>query len=247
LGRSAIQYALNLNQVSKVPLSQAYARAVAQFRALRSEHHIATTFAVLEAEELGATFVRGEIEHAFEKEKRAVATWEKEGELDEAELIARKRWKMIAERHVGETDWSKGVQYVKMWQAGNRVNYSPALTRQMDEENERVADEDEDDDDEDSGEPGPVPGAASEIMTTEEFDELVSNRVMGDFEAGEGYEEEQDGREEEDETAAEEEAEEEGDEEIAEAEEEAVAEAQDIGEDAGSDDPKVDTPGRQPR
>ncbi|KAJ7492377.1 mitochondrial ribosomal protein S25-domain-containing protein [Mycena latifolia] len=168
----AIQFALNLHQAHKVPLSQAYARAVAQFRALRSEHHIATTFAVMEAQELGATFVRGEIEHAFEKEKRAVATWEKLEELDEAQLTARKRWKMIAEGHVGETDWSRGVQYVKMWRAGIRVNYSPALTNPVEEE--------------------PIleqrrpqfysPPDDSEIMTTEEFEGLVNERVVGPLE-----------------------------------------------------------------
>ncbi|KAK7064016.1 37S ribosomal protein S25, mitochondrial [Favolaschia claudopus] len=130
----AIQFTLNLKQKHNVPLSQAYAQAVAQFRALRSEHHIATTFAVLEAEALGAVFVRGEIEHAFEKEKRALATWERLDDIDEGSLAARKRWKMIAEKHAGESQWSKGVQYVKMWQAGNRVNYSPAMTSLIDED-----------------------------------------------------------------------------------------------------------------
>ncbi|KAJ7109968.1 mitochondrial ribosomal protein S25, partial [Mycena epipterygia] len=127
LPEDAIEFALNLHQQHQVPLSQAYARAVAQFRALRSEHHIATTFAVMEAEELGAVFVRGEIEHAFDKEKRAIATWEKLAELDEGQLAARKRWKAIAERHQGMSNWSRGVEYVKMWRAGIRINYSPAL------------------------------------------------------------------------------------------------------------------------
>jgi small subunit ribosomal protein S23 len=126
---SAIQYALNLHQHHKAPLSQAYVRAVAQFRALRSEHHISTTFAVMEAEYLGATFVRGEIEHAFEKEKRALATWEKLADLNEGELAARKRWKVIAERHEGMLGWSKGQEYVRLWKAGIKPNYSPALTK----------------------------------------------------------------------------------------------------------------------
>ncbi|KAJ6504372.1 mitochondrial ribosomal protein S25-domain-containing protein [Mycena vulgaris] len=184
----AIQFTLNLHQKHKVPLSQAYARAVAQFRALRSEHHIATSFAVMEAEELGGTFVRGEIEHAFEKEKRAVATWEQLEELDEGQLIARKRWKMIAERHEGETHWSKGVEYVRMWRAGIRVNYSPAMTDPVEsddedaaeahdhelrmEERRRLAQDDS--------------GDQSEILTTEEFDGLTKEY----FEDGEEYEEE---------------------------------------------------------
>ncbi|KAF7337459.1 37S ribosomal protein S25, mitochondrial [Mycena sanguinolenta] len=130
----AVQFTVNLKETHNVPLSQAYAQAIAQFRALRSEHHIATTFAVLEAEALGATFVRGEIEHAFEKEKRALATWERLDDIDEGSLAARKRWKMISEKHVGQSQWSKGVQYVKMWQAGNRVNYSPVMTRPIGED-----------------------------------------------------------------------------------------------------------------
>ncbi|KAJ6621118.1 mitochondrial ribosomal protein S25-domain-containing protein [Mycena sp. CBHHK59/15] len=120
----AIQFALNLHQHHHVPLSQAYARAIAQFRSLRSEHHIATTFAVMEAEFLGGVFVR---------EKRALATWEKLTELDEGELIARKRWKVIAEKHEGMLGWSKGQEYVRLWKAGIKPDYSPALTKPVDE------------------------------------------------------------------------------------------------------------------
>ncbi|KAJ7103284.1 mitochondrial ribosomal protein S25-domain-containing protein [Mycena belliarum] len=186
----AIQFALNLHQVYQVPLSQAYARAVAQFRALRSEHHIATTFAVMEAEALGATFVRGEIEHAFEKEKRAVATWEKLEELDEGQLTARKRWKMIAERHVGETHWSQGAQYVKMWRAGVRVNYSPAMTNPVDE----------DDDTMEERRTSRSDRQVESIMTDEEFDGLVKERlgIADDFderETGEREGEEREGEE----------------------------------------------------
>lgn len=83
----------------------------------------------MEAEYLGATFVRGEIEHAFEKEKRALATWEKLADLNEGELAARKRWKVIAERHEGMLGWSKGQEYVRLWKAGIKPNYSPALTK----------------------------------------------------------------------------------------------------------------------
>ncbi|KAJ7786568.1 mitochondrial ribosomal protein S25-domain-containing protein [Mycena metata] len=147
----AIQFAVNLHQTHHIPLSQAYAQAIAQFRSLRSEHHISTTFAVMEAEELGAVFVHGEIEHAFEKEKRALSTWEKLADVDEGSLAARKRWKMIAERHVGQTDWSRGVQYVKMWQAGNRVDYSPALTKPIDYDDEMDMEEDEDYEEEENG------------------------------------------------------------------------------------------------
>ncbi|KAJ7070761.1 mitochondrial ribosomal protein S25-domain-containing protein [Mycena amicta] len=123
-----IHFTLNLHQTQNYSLSNAYAHAVAQFRALRSEHHISTTIAAMEAEELGGTFVGGEIEHAFEKEKRAVATWEKLEDMDESALTSRKRWKMIAERHAGESQWSRGAAYVRLWQSGNRVDYSPVMT-----------------------------------------------------------------------------------------------------------------------
>lgn len=125
---SAIQYALNLYQYHEIPLTQAYARAVAQFRSLRSEHHIATTFAVMESEQLGAVFVGTEIERGFEKERESLNTWQKQTELDEGELLARKRWKAIAEKHSGAVEWSKGQEYVRLWKEGVRPDYSPALT-----------------------------------------------------------------------------------------------------------------------
>lgn len=156
--------------------------AVAQFRALRSEHHIATTFAVMEAEELGGMFVRGEIEHAFEKEKRALATWETLEDIDEGSLTARKRWKMIAERHVGETDWSRGVQYVRMWQAGNRVDYSPAIMRPIGDEDALLNGEDEDVQAEDLEyeSESEDEGAGSGILTAKELDKLVENQFVGE-------------------------------------------------------------------
>jgi len=197
----AIQFTLNLKEHHGIPLSQAYARAIAQFRALRSEHHIATTFAVLEAEALGAVFVRGEIEHAFEKEKRALATWERLDDIDEGSLAARKRWKMIAERHAGESQWSKGVQYVKMWQAGNRVNYSPVMTSpigedgEFDEEEDSGSDEDESHDVDSRGlgsrdvdvEARSGEGEA-DILTMEELEALVEENLFG--EDSEEFEEE---------------------------------------------------------
>ncbi|KAF7307182.1 37S ribosomal protein S25, mitochondrial [Mycena indigotica] len=104
----AIQLTLNLHQVHNYSLSDAYAQSVAQFRALRSEHHIATTIAAMEAEQLGGVFGRGEIEHGFEKEKRAIATWERLDDVKEGTLASRKRWKMVADPHMGETQWSRG-------------------------------------------------------------------------------------------------------------------------------------------
>ncbi|KAJ3514399.1 hypothetical protein NLJ89_g2400 [Agrocybe chaxingu] len=124
----AIQFCLNLYQYHGMSLSDAYGRAVAQFRALRSEHHIMTSFAAQEAEELGSTFGESEVESIFEANKRSIATWERKEEMDEGIAAARKRWKAIVGRNHGPNQWTKGVEYVKLWQEGNKPNYMPALT-----------------------------------------------------------------------------------------------------------------------
>jgi small subunit ribosomal protein S23 len=107
-------------------LSRAYARSIRQFRSLRSEHHIATTIAALEATEHGAVFGPSEIEQGFEKEIRGIETWERREELDQGAIAARKRWRAIAERQKGE--WTKGQEYVRLWREGIRPTYAPALT-----------------------------------------------------------------------------------------------------------------------
>lgn len=109
-------------------LSEAYARSVAQFRALRAEHHIATTVAIKEAKELGSDFGPSEIERAHEMEIKSLATWERQAELDEGAIAARKRWKGIVERQPGANQWTKGVEYVRLWNEGIRPNYMPQLT-----------------------------------------------------------------------------------------------------------------------
>lgn len=126
---SAIRFTLNLYEHHKTPISEAYSTAVAQFRALRSEHHIATTFATIEAEQLGAIFSKGEIAHAFEKEKKNLATFERREELDEGAIAARKRWKAIVERQDGGQAWTKGAEYVRLWKEGVRPTYAPMLTQ----------------------------------------------------------------------------------------------------------------------
>ncbi|RDB29084.1 37S ribosomal protein S25, mitochondrial [Hypsizygus marmoreus] len=130
----AIRFTLNLHEHFDIPLSQAYTQAVAQFRALRSEHHIATTFAVMEAEYLGGVFSRGEIAHAFEKEKKGLVTFERREELDEGAIAARKRWKAILDQQPGSSTWSKGEAYVRLWKEGVRPNYAPVLTQPVVEE-----------------------------------------------------------------------------------------------------------------
>ncbi len=99
-----------------------------QFRALRSEHHVATTFAVMEAEALGSTFGPTEAQNAHEYFKKSISTWERQAELDEGAIAARKRWKAIIDKNHGQNQWSKGEEYVRLWQEGTRPNYMPALT-----------------------------------------------------------------------------------------------------------------------
>jgi len=124
----AILFALNLYRCHEVSLSEAYARSVAEFRALRAEHHIATTVAIKEAEELGSVFGPSEIEQAHEMEKKSIATWERQAELDEGAIAARKRWKAIVEKQPGANQWTKGVEYVRLWNEGIRPSYMPHLT-----------------------------------------------------------------------------------------------------------------------
>jgi small subunit ribosomal protein S23 len=122
---SAILFALNLYNYHSLSLSEAYATSVSQFRALRAEHHISTTVAVQEAETLGSVFGPSEIEQAHEMEKRSLASWERQAELDEGAIAARKRWKAIVDRQPGANQWTKGVEYVRLWKEGIRPNYMP--------------------------------------------------------------------------------------------------------------------------
>lgn len=127
MSSSAIAYAVNLYQFHAAPLSEAYARAVGQFRALRSEHHVATVFASMEAEALGGSFAVSEVDRGFQVEQRALKTWERAGNNDEGMFAARKRWKAIVQKRNGVDQWSKGEQYVRLWKEGVRPDYSPIL------------------------------------------------------------------------------------------------------------------------
>ncbi|KAF9527760.1 mitochondrial ribosomal protein S25-domain-containing protein [Crepidotus variabilis] len=124
----AVKFCLNLYQHHGLSLSDAYTTSVAQYRALRSEHHISTTFAVQEAQFLGSTFGPSEIETSLNLQKKALQTWSRKEELDEGAIAARKRWKAIVEKSHGRGQWSKGEEYVRLWQEGVRPNYMPALT-----------------------------------------------------------------------------------------------------------------------
>ncbi|KAI0080348.1 hypothetical protein K474DRAFT_1682731 [Panus rudis PR-1116 ss-1] len=122
----AIRYAINLHEYHDLPLTNAYAAAVAQFRSLRAEHRIASSVALLEAEAYGWEFGSSQVEISFEKEEKALDTWQKKAEFDAGAFAARKRWKAEIDRKVGS--WTRGQEYVRLWKEGVRPNYSPALT-----------------------------------------------------------------------------------------------------------------------
>ncbi|TRM65932.1 mitochondrial ribosomal protein S25-domain-containing protein [Schizophyllum amplum] len=127
----AVQFALNLHVHHELPLSEAYRRSVAQFRALRGERQTSVQVAALEARSLGAIFGHSEIEHVFEKMKRGLAGWQRAAAVDEGEIAARKRWKAVADRYEGTVEWTRGEKYVRLWRDGVRPTYSPAIAQQV--------------------------------------------------------------------------------------------------------------------
>ncbi|PCH33903.1 hypothetical protein WOLCODRAFT_112765 [Wolfiporia cocos MD-104 SS10] len=124
----AIRYAVNLHEHHEVPLTKAYSAAVAQFRSLRSEHDVAKKFALLEVEHYGIAFGPSQVEITFAKEERAFESWRKNEELDAGENAAKKRWRAIVEREGPPGSWTKGQEYVRLWQEGIRPTYAPLLT-----------------------------------------------------------------------------------------------------------------------
>lgn len=124
---SAIRYAINLHEHHDLPLTQAYASAVNQFRALRSERQVASNIALLEAESIGIQFGPSMLERTFMLEEKSFETWKRTHETDMAASTARKRWRMIMESVNTKETWSRGQDYVRLWQQGVRPTYSPAL------------------------------------------------------------------------------------------------------------------------
>lgn len=125
----AIRFALNLHEHCGMPLSEAYATSIGQFRALRSEHEFATMFATLEAEYYGAQFAPTETEVGFARELDAVKTWKVDERYDQSAITARKRWKVVVDRDHPVAGWTGGQQYAKLWKEGVRPDYSPASTQ----------------------------------------------------------------------------------------------------------------------
>ncbi|KAI5124153.1 hypothetical protein M0805_000963 [Coniferiporia weirii] len=124
----AIRFAVNLYEhTEELSLSDAYAAAVMQYRALRSEQHIASQVAAAEAAHYGTVFKPGPIERGFSQERENLKSWEQKKYTEAESMEARKRWRMQVERtgHVGT--WTKGEEYVRLWKDGIRPDYSPAL------------------------------------------------------------------------------------------------------------------------
>ncbi|KAI0785094.1 mitochondrial ribosomal protein S25-domain-containing protein [Abortiporus biennis] len=124
----AIRYAVNLHEAHGLSLTNAYQAAVAQFRSLRSEHLFASKIALMEAEHYGIEFGPSEMEKQHAKETRALQTWQKKAELDQAEFAARKRWKAIVGREGEPHGWTRGENYVRLWKEGVRPTYAPQIT-----------------------------------------------------------------------------------------------------------------------
>ena len=124
---SAIQFAVNLHEYHNVPVTQAYAMAIAQFRALRAEHEVATRVALMEADYYGLQFGPSLTQRTFNEEQKVLQSWSKNKQADVMANTARKRWRMVPEQ-VGEPgSWSRGEEYTRLWQEGVRPSYAPTL------------------------------------------------------------------------------------------------------------------------
>ncbi|CDO73464.1 hypothetical protein BN946_scf185013.g99 [Trametes cinnabarina] len=124
----AIRYAVNLYEHHNMPLSDAYASAVAQFRSLRSEITIARQVALSEAEYLGIEFGPSQIEITFEKENKALDTFRGDAAHDHTAETERKRWKAVVEREGRSDQWTKGQEYTRLWKQGVRPVCAPIFT-----------------------------------------------------------------------------------------------------------------------
>jgi small subunit ribosomal protein S23 len=129
-----VRFAVNLYEHHDVSLSNAYATAVAQYRALRSEHHLMSAFAAQEAESYGARFGRTPIEEGFRAESAILRRNERRQlEADNEERIALKRWRANVGPAGPAGEWSKGREYVRLWREGVRPDYARSLTAALDE------------------------------------------------------------------------------------------------------------------
>jgi small subunit ribosomal protein S23 len=112
-----------------MPLALAYEQAVAQFHSLKSEHHLANLFAVHEAIYFGGEFGLRQTEVTFQRELAELKSWGTQQEMDDAAaLAARKRWRIAQPKTGDPKAWTRGEDYVRLWQAGIRPNYLPIDT-----------------------------------------------------------------------------------------------------------------------
>ena len=140
---SAVQFAVNLHNYHELPLAEAYKSAIMQFRALRSEHQIATAFAVQEAEAYGSVFGSREIDRGFERERKSIASF-----LPTVQAAAQHRnklpwtpvWSMPGIPPPAE-EWTHGRDYADRVKEGKRPIYTPEYVAVADESLEDAEDE----------------------------------------------------------------------------------------------------------
>ncbi|KAI0034005.1 mitochondrial ribosomal protein S25-domain-containing protein [Vararia minispora EC-137] len=139
-----VRFAVNLYEHHNVSLSNAYATAVAQFRALRSEHHLMSAFAAQEAEAYGAVFGPTPIEEIFNIETRIKEqNARRQLLLNQNERNALKHWRAVAEHAGPQGEWSKGREYVRLWREGVRPSYERSLTTPLEGPADTVVPEEE--------------------------------------------------------------------------------------------------------
>lgn len=118
--------------------------SVQQYDALKSEQHIMSRFALLEARAHGAKFSVGahridsdspEVDRGFDMEQSALESWSESGGIGNGNMssadmhAARKRWKAVAQPpSIQGEEWSGGDDYVKRWKNGIWPNYEPQLS-----------------------------------------------------------------------------------------------------------------------
>ena len=111
-----------------------------QFRALRSEHQIATAFAAQEAEYYGAKFGPSEMDRGFEKEREAISSFlpsVREAAKLRSKLPWTSEWQMPGLPQPAES-WTHGRAYAERVAKGETPNYSPILPRDEEADPERA-------------------------------------------------------------------------------------------------------------
>lgn len=98
-----------------------------QFRALRSEHAIASSFAAQEAEAYGAEFAMSEVRRGFAVEQKALESWKTKNDATGAESASGKRpWSVTWEEPLQDTEWTRGERYGEKQREGLLPDYHSA-------------------------------------------------------------------------------------------------------------------------